>query len=121
MESSFPAATSDITKLRQKRNEVRECSFKLSSYLSSILRLTWQIKDSKKSDSGVKTFPVSSSVSRGSLDFKLGFGAALPCFSIETEIVELFIAAYSISVSANLTLQKRSKQLVCIMSMRRLC
>ncbi|KAK2572712.1 hypothetical protein P5673_001692 [Acropora cervicornis] len=63
MESSFPAATSDITKLRQKRKEVRECSFKLSSYLSGILRLTWQIKDSKKSDSGVKTFPVSSSAS----------------------------------------------------------
>ena len=63
---------------------------------------------------------MSSSVSRGSLDFKLGFGATLPCFSFETEIDELFTAAYSLSVSANLTLQERSKQLVCIMLMRHL-
>ena len=63
---------------------------------------------------------MSSSVSRGSLGFKLGFGATLPCFPIKTEIIELFIAAYSLSVSANLTIQETSKQLVCIMSMRHL-
>ena len=64
----------------------------LSNYLHTFLvfslRLTWQRKNSKKSDLGVKTCPVTSSVSRESLDFKRGFGAALPCFPIETEIIE---------------------------------
>ena len=36
------------------------------------------------------------------------------------EIIELFIAVYSLSLSANLTIQETSKQLVCIISMRRL-
>ena len=94
--------------------------FQIILYVSSILRLTWERKNSKKSDSGVKTFRVSSSVSCESLDFKLGFGATLPCFPIKTEIVEWFIAAYSLSVSSNLTIQETSKQLVCIMSMRSL-